>query len=505
MIKIDGNKLKIDDLVAVARKYEKVQIAPTAIQKIKTCRKMILKMIDSGQMIYGVTTGIGELATVKVSPEKAMELQKRIVLSHAASVGEPHGEEVVRAAMLVRANVLSNGHSAVRPEIVQMLVDMLNKGVTPVVYRKGSVGTSGDLAPLSMIAEVVMGYGHAIYKGKKYTGAKALQLAGLKPIQLQAKEGLGLINGPQVFTAHGALALYDGYNLFKNALISSAMTLDALHSTTRAFDARAHKVRGYNGQQFVAMNLRKLLAGSQILKSPTGRVQDAYSLRCTPQVYGPSYDAMNYVRSQIEIELNAVSDNPLFFPKDGDHIAAGNFHGQPTAMALDFLCIALAELGDLSERHTNRLLNPALSGLPGFLVEGRGLNSGLMVAQYSAAALCCENRVNCQPAVVDNVSVSADQEDHICMGPLAAQKAATIVENTATILSIEMMSAAQAMDFRKPLKPGKGTYPAYKEIRKVVPFMKDDRSLHPDIKKIETIVRDCTIVNAVEKSVGKLF
>ncbi|MCK5562002.1 MAG: histidine ammonia-lyase [Thermoplasmata archaeon] len=503
-VAIDGETLTIDDVHAVAREHAKVVISEDAQARVIKCRNVIQQMIDSGEAIYGVTTGIGEFARVMISKELVQELQRRIVYSHAAGAGDLFPEDAVRGAMLLRANVIAKGYSAVRLEVLESLVEMNNKNVIPVIYEKGSVGTSGDLAPLSQMAEVVMGEGEAIYEGECMSGQAAMDKAGIKSWTLESKEGLGLINGSQMMTAVGALAVYDAEKLLKNAQIASAMTIDALQSVMKAFDPRLHAVRPFKGQNEVAANLRMLFEGSEIIAEGSGKVQDAYSLRCTPQVLGPSKDALKYIREQIEIEMNSAADNPLFFPEDHVHIAGGNFHGQPVSMVLDLLAIAISEVADLSERHTNRLLNPTLSGLPDFLVEGKGLNSGLMVAQYTAAALVSENKVLSHPATVDSISVSADQEDHVSMGPIAARKATEIVKNVAIVIAIEMMCAAQAYEFRKPLKPSKANQLAYEEIRKIVPKLVDDRVLYPDIKKITELVRSSKLIEIVEKNVGKL-
>lgn len=503
-VAIDGETLTIDDVHAVARDHAKVVISEDAQARVIKCRNVIQQMIDSGEAIYGVTTGIGEFARVMISKELVQELQRRIVYSHAAGAGELFPEDAVRGAMLLRANVIAKGYSAVRLEVLESLVEMNNKNVIPVIYEKGSVGTSGDLAPLSQMAEVVMGEGEAIYEGERMSGQAAMDKAGIKTWTLESKEGLGLINGSQMMTAVGALAAYDAEKLLKNAQIASAMTIDALRSVMKAFDPRLHAVRPFKGQNEVAANLRMLFEGSEIIAEGSGKVQDAYSLRCTPQVLGPSKDALKYIREQIEIEMNSAADNPLFFPEENVHIAGGNFHGQPVSMVLDLLAIAISEVADLSERHTNRLLNPTLSGLPDFLVEGKGLNSGLMVAQYTAAALVSENKVLSHPATVDSISVSADQEDHVSMGPIAARKATEIVKNVAIVIAIEMMCAAQAYEFRQPLKPSKANQLVYEEIRKIVPKLVDDRVLYPDIKNITELVRSNKLIEIVEKNVGKL-
>ncbi len=500
---IDGKSLTIEDVHEVARNHAKVRLSREAEKAIVRCREVVEELVAKNAVIYGVTTGIGELSRVRVPVEVSMELQKRIVYSHSAGVGKFFDEDEVRAAMLLRTNTIAKGYSAVRLSTVETLIKMLNKNVVPAINEKGSVGTSGDLSPLSQMAEVVMGEGRAFYKGKLMPGAKAMRLAGIKPVVLSYKEGLGLINGSQMFTGCGALRLYDAIRVIKTAMIASAMSADALRTPIRGYDKRIHEVRPFYGQIVVAENLRRLLKGSKLAEK-SGKVQDAYSLRCIPQILGPSIDALSYARKQIEIEMNSAADNPLFFPDDRERLSCGNFHGQPVAMALDFLAIAMSEVGGLSERHINRLMNPALNvGLPAFLVKGEGLNSGLMVAHYTAAALASENKLLAHPAVVDNFSMAADQEDHVCMGPIAARKLKEIIWNVIHILAIEMMSAAQALDFLDD-KPGKGTQAAYREIRKVVKPLRKDRVLWPDIQTIANLISSWRILEAVESEVGEL-
>ena len=503
-VQIEGLKLTIEQVHDVARNHSKVKLAEKAKKAVLRCRKVVEDLVADGQLIYGVTTGIGELARVRVPPEVGQELQKRIVYSHSAGVGKFFDEDEVRAAMLLRSNTLAKGYSAVRLSTLETLIKMLNRNVVPAINEKGSVGTSGDLSPLSQMAEVVMGEGRAFYKGKMMSGRKAMAMAGLKPVKLSFKEGLGLINGSQMFTGCGALRLYDATRVIKSAMIASAMTADALRTPLRGYDRRIHAVRPYNGQNAVAANMRKLLRGSTLAGKGCGKVQDAYSLRCIPQVYGPSVDALHYVRGQIEIEINSACDNPLFFPRERKQLACGNFHGQPVAMALDLLGIAMSEVGGLSERHINRMMNPNLNvGLPGFLVKGEGLNSGLMVAQYTAASLCSENKLLAHPAIVDNFSMAADQEDHVCMGPISARKLKEIIWNVINVLAIEMMAAAQAYDFLDG-RPGIGPRAAYQEIRKVVKPLKKDRVLYPDIQAIAAKIANCEILDAVEAKAGKL-
>ncbi len=501
---LDGNSLSIEQIHAVARKGAHAVVSPEALKKVQRSRGVIEKFIAEGAAIYGVTTGIGEFARIRISPEQSAELQRRIVYSHSAGTGDPFPPDVVRAAMLCRANTLSKGYSGVRPCLLDTVINMINKGVVPFIHEKGSVGTSGDLSPLSQFAEVAIGEGRAWYKGELLPGGEAMKRAGVKPTDLTYKEGLGLINGSQMMTAGAALLVYDAERILKNAMIASAMALDALRAVAKAYHPLVQRVRPFRGQNAVAGNLLRLFADSEIMANKTGKVQDGYSMRCTPQILGPSLDTVEYVRQVVNTEANSASDNPLFFGEENEYFAAGNFHGQNIGMAADFLCIAMSEVANLSERHTNRMLNPVLSGLPDFLVEGKGLNSGLMVAQYTAAALVSENKVLSHPASVDSISVSADQEDHVSMGPIAIRKCNEILRNVRVVLAIEMMSAAQAYEFHGGRKPGKGTRVAYDLIRSKVPPLKDDRVLHPDIEAIRKMVEDCSILDAVEVKIGPL-
>jgi histidine ammonia-lyase len=501
---LDGTRLTIEQVHEVARGRARVEIAPRARAAVARCRRAAEELMGRGELIYGVTTGIGELARVAVSPEHGEELQKRILRSHSAGVGPHLPEDEVRAAMLLRANVLSRGYSAVRPRVLDTLVAMLNRGVVPAVNAKGSVGTSGDLTSLAQIGCVVMGEGEAYHGGRLTSGARAMKAAGVAPVELSFKEGLALINGSQVFTGSGALSVHDGEILLKAAAIASAMSADALRTPKAPFDPRIHALRPFQGQVAVAGALRKLLAGSRLAGRGAAKVQDAYSIRCIPQVLGPSVDACRYARRQVETEMNSVSDNPLFFPGEREQLSCGNFHGQPVAMALDFLTIAMSEVGSLSERHTNRLVNPHLNGgLPAFLVRSEGLNSGYMLAHYTATALCSENKVLSHPAVVDNFSMAADQEDHVSMGPIAARKLAEALFNVANVLAIEMMCAAQALDLVGG-RPGRGTAAAHREVRKVVKTLSKDRAVAPDIERLADAVARGVLVAAVEREAGPI-
>ncbi len=505
---LDGNTLSIEQIAAVARRGATVSVSDAARRRMQQSRQFLEQCVAEGKAIYGVTTGIGELARVRISPEQSSDLSRRIIYSHSAGTGQPFPEDAVRAAMLLRANVLAKGLSGVRVKLFDTIAAMLNRGVVPFIHEKGSLGVSGDLSPMSQFAEVAIGEGRAWYKGEFLPGGEAMRRAGVQPTDLTYKEGLGLINGSQMMTGGAALLIYDSERVLKNAVIASAMSLDALRAVERAFDPRIHRERPFPGQNAVAANLLRLFAGSEIMANQTGKVQDGYSMRCTPQALGPSFDTLEYARRTVNIEVNAAADNPLFFPAEdgqpGAYFAAGNFHGQPIGFVVDFLCIALAEAANLSERHTNRLLNPVLSGLPDFLVEGKGLNSGLMVAQYTAAALVSENKVLSHPASVDSISVSADQEDHVSMGPIAVRKCGEILRNLRAVLAIEMMCAAQAFEFHEGRRPGRGTAVAYDLIRRKVPRLVDDRVLHVDIEAIRRMIEDGSILEAVEAEVGPL-
>lgn len=501
---LDGESLTIEKLVQAARGGARVSVSDAARAKMQKSRDFLEKCVADGVAIYGVTTGIGEFARIRISPEQSAELSKRIVYSHSAGTGDPQPPDVVRAAMTCRANTLAKGYSGVRQNCIDVVLQMINRGVIPYVQEKGSVGTSGDLSPLSQFAEVALGEGRAWYKGELMPGGEAMRKAGIEPIQLTYKEGLGLINGSQMMTAGAALLIYDAERILKNACIASAMALDALRAVERAYHPDVHRIRPHRGQNAVAANLLRLLKDSEIMADKTGKVQDGYSMRCTPQILGPSMEVLEFSRGVVETEMNSGADNPLFFGDEGQYYAAGNFHGQGIGLAIDYLCCGMSEVANLSERHTNRMLNPVLSGLPDFLVEGKGLNSGLMVAQYTAAALVSENKVLSHPASVDSISVSADQEDHVSMGPIAVRKCTEILKNVRTVLAIEMMCAAQAMDFHKGKKPGRGTRVAYKLIRDKVPFLEDDRVLWPDIENIRMMVADNAILEAVEKEIGPL-
>ena len=449
-------KLELEELVKVARYFEKVELSDGAKVRVENSRKKVEKFLQSGESMYGINTGFGALANVRIPKEEIGELQTNLVRSHSAGVGILFDEETVRAMMLLRAFSLTKGFSGVRVEIVKGLINMLNHKITPVVPSQGSVGASGDLAPLAHIALAMMGEGDVLYNGKRVKAEFALKSEKMGSLRYEAKEGLALTNGTQAITAVLALTLYDAKKLFESSLITAAISIDALKGSTAPFDPRIHELRPYKGQGYVAKKLLEYLEGSQIRESHINcsKVQDAYSLRATPQVLGAVKDTIDYVESVISIEMNSVTDNPLIF-EDGA-LSGGNFHGEPVAMAADFLGIALSELASIAERRVDRLVNPLVSELPPFLATGKaGLNSGMMIWQYTAASLVSENKILAHPASVDSIPTSAYQEDHVSMGTIAARKARMIFENTAKVVAIEGMIASRAIKFHEPLKTGK--------------------------------------------------
>ncbi|MDO5115447.1 MAG: histidine ammonia-lyase [Synergistaceae bacterium] len=502
---LDGKSLTLQDVANVARKGWKVEISPEAKEQIKECAEAVQGWAREGRVVYGVTTGFGDLASVVIPREKARQLQENLLLSHACGFGEPYPEDVVRAIMLLRINTLTRGFSGISLETLQQMVDYLNLGIHPVVPCQGSVGASGDLCPLSHIAISLIGYGSVVYQGKEMAASEALAKVGMKPVELHAKEGLALNNGTTVMNAVAALCVIDAMNMEKNADIAASMSAEALHAVPYAFDKRTHDLRPQAGQGAVAENMRRLLEGSEIVEAyKKDRVQDAYSLRCLPQVHGASRDAIRYVKEKIEIEINSVTDNPIIFHKDGEAISGGNFHGQPIAMAMDFFGIAAAEFASISERRVARLVDHKLSDLPPFLVSESGVNSGFMIPQYTAAAIVSENKVLAHPSVVDSIPTSANQEDHVSMGGYSARKARQILDNTNRVIAIEMVNAAQGMDFRAPLKPGKGSGAAFKEFRAHVPFYEKDQFMQPLLLKSLELVENGAIIEAVEKVTGEL-
>ncbi len=503
---IDGNSLTLVDMVKVARNNFLVELTDSAVELVNKSRNVVDEFVREEKVVYGITTGFGKFSDVVISKDETRDLQRNLIISHACGVGEPLPQETVRAIMLLRANALSKGFSGIRLETLNTLIEMLNKGVHPVIPEKGSLGASGDLAPLAHMVLVMLGEGEAHYKNQRMSGKEAMDKAGIATIHLTSKEGLALINGTQVLTAIGGLVVYDAINLVKLADISASLTLEALNGITDAFDPRIHATRPHVGQINSAKNLLTIVGGSKLTtKQGELRVQDPYTLRCLPQIHGASKDAINYVLDKVNIEINSVTDNPIIFSEDRDVISGGNFHGQPMALAFDFLGIALAELANSAERRIERLVNPQLSGLPAFLTPKGGLHSGFMITQYSAASLVSENKVLAHPASVDSIPSSANQEDHVSMGTIAARKARDILYNTTRVLAIELFSAAQAIDFGEPDKLGKGTSVAYKKIREVVEILIDDRVMYTDINNCASLIESNTIVDAVEEVIGELL
>ncbi|MHA1924803.1 MAG: histidine ammonia-lyase [Candidatus Thorarchaeota archaeon] len=504
---IDGTSLTIEDVVKVARHNEPVELAETALDGILSSRDVIERAVKEGRIVYGVNTGFGDLSEVCIDSKDLAKLQVNLIRSHSAGVGPSFSTEVVRGMMLLRANALAKGFSGVRLDVIEILIDMLNAGVTPIVPQQGSVGSSGDLAPLAHMALVMIGEGEAICKNEIVNGGEALSRAGIKPLVLQAKEGVALINGTQPMSAVGSLIVYDALGLLKDACIAASMTLEALKGTRAALDERIHSVRRHEGQTDIARAMLEILRDSEINQSHAdcGIVQDAYSLRCIPQVLGASLDAIRYAQNTLEIEINSATDNPLVFSEKDDVVSGGNFHGQPIALAMDFVGIALSEIANISERRVNRLVNPNLSGLPAFLTTESGLESGLMIAQYTAAALVSENKVLAHPASVDSIPTSADQEDHVSMGTISARKAAQILENVKNVIAIEYMCAAQALSLLLPLHPSEPLKLAFEAVREVVPQLDDDRPLHQDIARIREKIESESIVTRVEKITGTLL
>jgi histidine ammonia-lyase len=476
------------------------------MRKIIEARRLVDRWVKESKTVYGITTGFGALSDVAISIEDTRKLQQNVLVSHAAGVGPILDLESVRAVMALRIKDFARGNSGIRLETVECLVKMMNRGVCPVVPEKGSVGASGDLIPLAHLGLVLIGLGEAFYGGKSMSGAEALRQSRLNPIELEAGEGLALVNGTQVMTAIGGLAVYDSIQLSKIADIAAAMSLEVLMGSKMEFNQRIHELRPHAGQAASADNMERIIRNSEIISShkDCSRIQDAYTLRCSPQVHGATRDAVSYARKVIETEMNSSTGNPLIFPETQDFLLGGNFHGQPVALALDFLAMAVSEIGNISERRVERLVNPSLSGLPAFLVSDGGLNSGLMIAQYTAAALVSENKVLSHPACVDSIPTSANKEDHVSMGTISARKCRDVVKNTEHVAAIELLCAAQAMDLFTNLKPGEGTRAAYEEIRKAVPHLESDRVLAPDIEKILKLVKENTILDAVERRVGKL-
>ncbi len=502
---LTGNDLRIEDIEAVARRGEKVELDAGALERIKACRAFIEERIDAHEIMYGVNTGIGEFSEVVLDDDQVRDFQKYLIYNHAAGIGEPAPVEHIRAAMLLRANVHAHGNSACRPEITETLVAMLNRGVTPVVCEKGSVGACGDLAPMSQIALLMMGEGEAFYQGQRLSGAKALEMAGIPVPGLMARDGLATINGSNVLTGIGALVVFDAERWLKQAEIAAAMSLEALKANMRPYDPRLHEARGFQGAMTSAANIRKVVDGSDLITGKEKvKVQDAYSMRSTPQVVGAARDQLRWTRSQIEVEANGIGDNPIFFAEDKVVISGANFQGTPVSLPVDTLGAAITMVCVMSERRLNRLTNPALSvGLPPFLTKGAGMFSGLMLSQYTADMQIVEQKILSAPAFIQSIPAAADQEDFVSMGMNSSLKTRQILDIACGVLGIELMAAAQGLDLRE-YTFGRGTQVAYAVIRKHVDFLEIDRPLHRDHNAMMKLVASREILDAVEAEVGAL-
>ena len=484
----------------VARNNYLVELTQEAKENVSNCRKLVDEFVDSGKVVYGITTGFGKFSDVSISKEETKLLQRNLIISHSCGVGNHFPDDIVRAIMLLRINNLSKGFSGVRLETLETLIAILNSGIIPLIPEKGSLGASGDLAPLSHMVLTLIGEGECRYNGEIINARKALEMEGITPVELTSKEGLALINGTQVMTAVGLLAVYDSMNLAKVADLSASLTIEALNGITDAFDPRIHNLRPHKGQIDAADNLLKILEGSSnTSRQGEIRVQDAYTLRCIPQIHGASKDAINYVKNKVEIEINSVTDNPIVIPQDGVVFSGGNFHGQPMALSFDFLGIAVSELANSCERRIERLVNPQLSELPAFLTKKGGLNSGFMIAQYSAASLVSENKVLAHPASVDSIPSSANQEDHVSMGTIAARKAMEILKNTRHVIAIEILTACQAIDLSgaaEKLSPA--TRAVYDLVRTSIPTLEEDRQMYIDMNKVNEMIVSGEVLSAIE-------
>ncbi len=502
---LDGSSLSVEKLVAIARFDEKVELAPAALERIKVCRAMLEEKLAAGETMYGVNTGIGEFSEKKLSDEQVKEFQKYLIYNHAAGIGEPAPVEHVRAALVGRVNVHAHGNSGCRPEIPLTFIEMLNKGVTPVVCQKGSVGASGDLAPMAQAALLLMGEGEAFFQGDRLAGSEAMRRAGIPVPGLMARDGLAAINGSNLLTAISAIQIFDMERFLKQAEIAATMSIEALLGNLKPYHSMLHELRGFKGAVTSAGNIRKMVEGSDLCtgKMKT-KVQDAYSMRSTPQVIGAARDAVAYARSQVEIELNGVGDNPIFVPELKLTLTGANFQGSPVALPMDMAGIAITMVCVLAERRLNRLTNPALSqGLPDFLAHEPGFYSGLMLSQYTADHLIVEQRILSAPASVQSIPAAADQEDFVSMGMNTALKNEQILDNAWGVLGIEFMAAAQALDFRN-FMPGKGTQKARAVIRKHVAHLEVDRPLYPDHNAMKELVKSGEILEAIEGEIGEL-
>jgi len=504
-IVLDGSGLTIEKLERIARQGEKVELHADALERIKACRAMLEEKLQAREIMYGTNTGIGEFSEMLLTDEQVKEFQRYLIYNHAAGIGEPAPGEYVRGAMAGRINVHAHGNSGCRPEITLTLLEMLNRGVTPVVCQKGSVGACGDLAPMAQVALLLMGEGEAYYQGERLPGRVAMERAGIPIPDLQARDGLAAINGSNLLTAMSALHLYDMNRWLKQAEIACAMSLEALLANLKPYDVRLHQLRGFAGAVRASQAILKCVAGSDLTtgKMKT-KVQDAYSMRSSPQVIGAAHDAIAYARSQVEIELNGVGDNPIFLPECRLTLTGANFQGSPVSLPMDMAGVAITMVCVLSERRLNRLTNPALSvGLPAFLSPNPGFFSGLMLSQYTADMLIVEQRILSMPASIQSIPAAADQEDFVSMGMNTALKNAQILDNAYGVLGIEFMAAAQGLDFRT-FTPGHGVQAARRVIRKYVAHLDVDRPLYPDHNRMKDLVKSCEILDEVEQAVGSL-
>lgn len=517
VLMIDGKSLTLKKIESFLNENQKVKLTPESIKKVKRSRALIDRWVDEGKIIYGVTTGFGEFANVSISKKDIEKLQENLIVSHSTGVGYPLPPFIVKLMMLLRVNALASGYSGIRLETLELLISMINNNIIPVIPSQGSVGSSGDLAPLSHLVLAMIGKGEVqVYKDvlnddhhkvKVQRAVAVFKKYGLTPVKLGAKEGLALINGTQMMTAFAAYICIEANKLKKVADIAGALSHETLRGTDNAFDLRIHKLRPFSGQITVAKNILAMIKGSEIRESHRKndpRVQDSYSIRCIPQIHGASRDTIDYVSLKVEVELNSVNDNPLIFPDDEDHLEGGNFHGQPMALAMDFMAIALSEYANVSERRTERMLNGSLSSLPRFLAKNGGLNSGLMIAQYTAAALVSENKVLAHPASVDSIPTSANQEDHNSMGSIAARKCFQILNNVQAVLAIEILTSCQGLEFHKPMKPGIGTQSALNIVRRNIKPIESDRILYTEIQKMISLIRKNHLLNEVESSIKLL-
>jgi histidine ammonia-lyase len=496
---IDGSSLTLEQLHEVATQHRPVAVSPQALTLAARARALVDRVAAGDAPAYGVNTGFGTLAETRIDKKDLRELQRNLLVSHAAGVGPPLSIPEARALLLLRCNVLAKGYSGVRPSTLLTAVELLNRGITPVVPERGSVGASGDLAPLAHVALVIIGEGEAFFEGRRITGAEALRAAGVVPVVLEAKEGLTLVNGTQAMCAVGVATLLRAEAMAELFDVAGAMTVEGLLGSHKPFRADVHAVRPHLGHGRVAAHLRSLLHESELVKTHANctKVQDPYSMRCMPQVHGAALDGLQFCRRTLEIEVNAGTDNPLVFADSDELVSAGNFHGQPVSLALDVLAMSLTQLASISERRVEQMVNPSLSGLPPFLARNSGLNSGFMIAQVTAAALVAESRILCHPASVDSIPSSAGREDHVSMGMTAALKGRSVAEHVKSVLAIELLVAAQALDFRHPVKAGRGVAAAHEVIRTKVPTMERDRELHRDVNAVAALIDSGELLAAV--------